>query len=252
MEHATKDYCLMCQAMSSSNGKMLEKHLKNKFGGCPTCIKHGDCDLCHKIDNVDEIKSEENHCLMCQAASGPNGMILGKQLKKKFRGCPNCAKYGKCDLCHNIDDIEIFIKVYLEPFSDSYTISDKGRCFSNKTNKEMATILKKGYMCVSLRNKEAGKKTMSIHKLVYASFNENYDSKKDIDHIDNDKKNNDLNNLQNISRSEHAKKTRNNNERKEEIIQAFNKNGVFVREFDKKVKRLNLFITQVEAQLVIV
>jgi hypothetical protein len=76
-----------------------------------------------------------------------------------------------------------------------YDVSD----FGNVRNKKTGRILKggcnkKGYLVVGLRNNE-GKKTIKIHRLVAVTFLDNPKNKKCIDHINNNRSDNNLINL---------------------------------------------------------
>ncbi len=78
---------------------------------------------------------------------------------------------------------------------ENYSVSDYGNVRNDKTGKILKGINnKRGYLQVSLRrnNKQHTKK---IHKLTAAAFLLNPENKKCVDHIDNNKQNNNLINL---------------------------------------------------------
>jgi hypothetical protein len=78
---------------------------------------------------------------------------------------------------------------------ENYMISDKGRVFSIKRNKFLKPgIDKGGYYFVILYNYNIVKK-FRIHRLVGLHFLKNPENKKCIDHINNNKLDNTINNL---------------------------------------------------------
>ena len=73
-----------------------------------------------------------------------------------------------------------------------YRISSYGRVFSIRTNRILKYWLNNsGYCIIALKNKR-----FTIHKLVALHFLPNPDNLPQIDHIDNNKKNNHMDNLQ--------------------------------------------------------
>lgn len=158
-------------------------------------------------------------------------------------------KYGGCQLCRNcdknkiiLDENEQVMDVNIDKYKKLYLITNKGRCFSKKTNYELSTRLLSGYKCVGLWNDgHSEKENLHIHYLMYISFKDNYDKNKVIDHIDGNKLNNNLNNLRCITYSENTKNAyiNNDNMNKQEIIQAFDKNNNLIKEFNKTLDAMN-------------
>jgi len=109
--------------------------------------------------------------------------------------------------------------LFMEIFKDvpgyegSYQVSDLGRVKSLKFNREKIlkpSVNNKGYLCLNLCDKEKVK-NVKIHQLVVMAFlNHAPDGtmKIIVDHIDNDKLNNRLSNLQLISVRENTSKDR--------------------------------------------
>lgn len=97
---------------------------------------------------------------------------------------------------------EIVLDEHWRQYKDSnYWISDLGECYNIKTKNLLSPIKSGEYLkyCFSIN----GKKTSHlIHKLVYTLFNLDYDEKKQINHIDGNKSNNSLCNLELITPSE--------------------------------------------------
>lgn len=97
---------------------------------------------------------------------------------------------------------EIQLDEHWKQYQDSnYWISDNGKCYNKKTQ-HMLTPIKNGKYykyCFSIN----GEKTSClIHKIVYYLFNGPYDEHYQINHIDGDKANNALSNLELVTRNE--------------------------------------------------
>lgn len=109
----------------------------------------------------------------------------------------------------------------VEGFNGEYLISNLGNIKSNKNKKEIllkTTIDKCGYIRVGLR-KEGKQYCYTIHRLVASAFIPNLENKKQVNHIDCNKRNNNVENLEWTTPSEN-------------IIHAW-KNGL--REYNRKV-----------------
>jgi len=82
-------------------------------------------------------------------------------------------------------------------FEDKYFITNTGKVYSKYLNdylKPMET--KKGYLSVCLNINRQKKLTKSIHRLVAIHFIENKDNKPQVNHIDGNKHNNNVDNLE--------------------------------------------------------
>lgn len=109
---------------------------------------------------------------------------------------PNCRKNIKAR--YKIKDLEgeEWKDILQNPL---YSVSNKGRVINNKTNRLLALDNHQRYVRVSLNDK----KHYYVHRLVYCTFNNDYDLEGYvIDHIDSNPKNNCLENLQKITVSE--------------------------------------------------
>lgn len=85
---------------------------------------------------------------------------------------------------------EVFIQIDGYPL---YSISNRGRIINNKTGKVLkAHANNDGYMLCTL----CGKYTKSVHRMVAIHFLPNTDNKKEVNHKDGNKANNDLANLE--------------------------------------------------------
>ena len=138
---------------------------------------------------------------------------------------------------------------------DNYMISNKGRVKSkerisiakgtNYIRKEKILhygIHKLGYLYVYLYNNNGNnKKKMYIHRLVANAFIENTNDYKEINHIDGDKQNNCVENLEWCNRSMNVKHAYQNNlekkligklNHKSKAIKQFTKDGEFIRNWE--------------------
>ena len=99
------------------------------------------------------------------------------------------------------EDLEIWD--HIKGYEGLYKVSTKGNVFSIRRNKFIkANPCKKGYYCVGLY-KDKTKETFKVHKLVTNTFYfaEDYEGYQ-VDHIDRNKKNNNLLNLRFCSNAE--------------------------------------------------
>lgn len=83
-----------------------------------------------------------------------------------------------------------------------YLVSSNGRIFSEKTGKFLKQKKEtNGYMLVVL-SENGMSKTHLVHRLVATAFLENKDGKPQVNHIDSDRSNNKLSNLEWVTASE--------------------------------------------------
>lgn len=78
-----------------------------------------------------------------------------------------------------------------------YSVSNLGRVISRRTSKEkfIGSVLPDGYIQVALCSEESTRK-VNIHKLVAETFIPNPKSLPEVNHVDEDKSNNQVNNLE--------------------------------------------------------
>ena len=87
---------------------------------------------------------------------------------------------------------------------ENYMIYEDGRVWSKNGKGRFlkpTSINKKGYLGVCLCNKDI-KKTMKIHRLIALHYIPNPENKPEVDHIDNNRQNNNIENLRWATRSE--------------------------------------------------
>ena len=97
----------------------------------------------------------------------------------------------------NID--ELIEKKEIEHTSGKYSITSDGKLYSNVSNKYLKQyVTMKGYCGISIRpNGRKGKCiTLKIHRLVAEAFIPNPDNKPFVNHIDGNKQNNNVSNLE--------------------------------------------------------
>lgn len=85
----------------------------------------------------------------------------------------------------------------IKGFEEKYKITDKGRVWSNyKQDFLKQGTNTKGYPIVYLSINHTKQKTIAVHRLVAEHFIENPENKKTVNHIDGNKKNNNIENLE--------------------------------------------------------
>ena len=84
---------------------------------------------------------------------------------------------------------------------ENYSVSDFGNIKNNITNKVLKNNLKTGYYNIDLTNNK-NSKTFKVHRLVALAFIDNPENKSDVNHKDKNKLNNNLTNLEWMTRKE--------------------------------------------------
>ena len=131
--------------------------------------------LNNHVDNLEWVTASENNMYRLNS---------GKKKQPK-------AKYYKNDL-----DGEIWKEI---KENQGYSVSNMGRVRNNRTNRLLRIDDHQKYMRIQLNDR----KHYYLHRLVYCTFHNDYDLEGYvIDHIDNNPKNNRLDNLQKLTHSE--------------------------------------------------
>lgn len=106
---------------------------------------------------------------------------------------------------HEFQDEEIWKPI--QGFEGLYAVSSKGRVMNLKSGKVMKNnINPNGYAFVALYKGDNTKpKAVTVHKLVATAFIENTDNLPEVNHIDENKINNDVTNLEWVSASQNQR-----------------------------------------------
>ena len=87
-------------------------------------------------------------------------------------------------------------------YEGKYTVSPEGIVWNLIKNREVAQFdTYNGYLCVNLY-KDGKKKNCRVHRLVAEAYIPNPEDKPEIDHIDGNRKNNDISNLRWVTSAE--------------------------------------------------
>ena len=92
----------------------------------------------------------------------------------------------------------------------TYTIKDNGIVINNRTNKEVKfSIDGKGYMrarsqCKNHSTNDDGRKPFRLHRLVAMIYLKNFSNELQVNHIDGNKQNNNVSNLEMVTASQNV------------------------------------------------
>lgn len=197
-------------------------------------VKHKDGNrLNNHIDNLEYITNSENQKnIIKEKENLPNEsnqyeFDINKPIPKKIFDTEYCL------IIENIS-LEKGVEIWQDiPEYSRYKISTYGNVFAKSLNKFVSKINKGGYYHVSLYDNQKIRKCVSIHQLVAKTFLENNDpeNKTIVDHIDNDKTNNHIDNLRWVTKSENSKSYQQNFRKKRAILQ-YDLNDNLIRKWE--------------------
>lgn len=113
------------------------------------------------------------------------------------------ANYKISKSKENASDLKVEWKL-IEGFDGIYSVSNYGEVRNNRTGKLMKPRKnEKGYLHIGL-TKNGKQKNMRVHRLVAQAFIPNPENKSQVNHIDFDKENNCVNNLEWVTNKENT------------------------------------------------
>ena len=113
------------------------------------------------------------------------------------------ANYKISKSKENASDLKVEWKL-IEGFDGIYSVSNYGEVRNNKTGKLMKLRKnEKGYLRTNL-TKNGNQKSVRVHRLVAQAFIPNPENKPQVNHIDFDKENNCVNNLERVTNKENT------------------------------------------------
>ena len=234
----------------------LQKHLKQKDGGCNKCNKNYSDNILKDTIDKSIIKFNNNYDftnfkyisaitkseLICKKHNHIFNISQSDHLISIYGGCKLCTSENQnieknkkqlvlekkqikatCEL----EDDEEFKILNLPNYENSYKISNYGKIFTLKNNIFMKlTKNNNGYMQVRLYDKNLKSKIFRVHQLVAYIFINNENNKKFVDHIDRNRSNNYYKNLRWVTHQENMLNT--------DKIRTINKNTKIIED-DKNI-----------------
>ena len=162
---------------------------------------------------------------------------------------PSIRKYGYFNMYKSIKKRRVIIdevKYYKHPKFSNYAASKDGDVINVKKNKVMSMIKNNcGYLHFNIYNKDLKKiKTNLQHRFVYEVFNGKIPSHLEIDHLNENKTDNRIKNLQLLTHKQNVEKSKN-----KPIISINLKTGEEKRfkSLTKASKELNIFESNISA-----
>ena len=98
------------------------------------------------------------------------------------------------------------VRVFIKGYEGRYSVTDDGEVYSHIRDKVLVSHPNhKGYLHIQLRNSVGKRKGHYIHRLVMEAFTVNTYNLETINHLDEDKLNNNLSNLEWLSRRDNSR-----------------------------------------------
>lgn len=129
---------------------------------------------------------------------------------------------------------------YLKTIVDfpNYKVDSEGRVYNNQGNELRQTKNRSGYLVVKLC-RDGFEKQCSVHRLVASAFYDNPDQSLEVNHIDGNKENNHIGNLEWVTRSENLKHAYNHGLRKSHLtIDDRRKGASIIKEISSRPVRV--------------
>ena len=129
-------------------------------------------------------------------------------------------------------------QIVVNNFSTSYYITEDGKCYNSNTKKYLKGQYnyKNGYLSYNITLNDGSKKRVYAHRLIAEAYipNENK-NKTQVNHIDGNKKNNCVDNLEWVTPQENTIRSIENELKKQKHVYCFNRDKVLVAEY-KNIK----------------
>lgn len=123
-------------------------------------------------------------------------------------------------------------QIIFNNFSTWYYITKDGKCYNGKTNRYLqGQVLKNGYLSYWIVLPDGTKKRLYAHRLVAQTYIDNPENKEQVNHIDGNKLNNCVDNLEWATPSENQQHSVKNGLRSYDHIYCFNKEKELVAEY---------------------
>ena len=124
-------------------------------------------------------------------------------------------------------------QIIVDNISTAYYITNDGKCYNSNTGNYLKGQVnhKNGYLSYNLTLPDGRKKRCYAHRLVAIAYIENKDNKKEVNHIDGNKLNNCIDNLEWVNSSENKQHALENELRKFDHVFCFSKDKKLVAEY---------------------
>ena len=124
-------------------------------------------------------------------------------------------------------------QIIVDNISTAYYITNDGKCYNSNTGNYLKGQVnhKNGYLSYNLTLPDGRKKRCYAHRLVAIAYIENKENKKEVNHIDGNKLNNCIDNLEWVSSSENKQHALENELRKFDHVFCFSKDKKLVAEY---------------------
>ena len=131
------------------------------------------------------------------------------------------------------DKVVIMKQIIVNNISTWYYITKDGKCYNSKTNKYLKGQInpKNGYFSYNITLPNGDKKRLYAHRLVAQNYIPNPNNKTQINHIDGNKLNNYIDNLEWVTPKENQEHAIKNELRAFKHVFCFNKNKELVAEY---------------------